>query len=64
MSEQWWRQEKTRFFWGQWGHLLPESYRKPGPPMEELLKKLSQIGATVFVESMSNADVHHSGASW
>ena len=44
-SQPWWDQEKIRFFWGCWYH-LPNA----GVPMEEVMKNLSQIGATVFVE--------------
>jgi len=46
-SEPWWTQQKIRFFWGQWG-----PYGDPelnALSTEQLMKNLSQVGATVFV---------------
>ncbi len=54
----WWEQEKIRFFWGQWGHLT-----NAGVPMNETMKNLSQVGATVFVDHgsthLENARLAH-----
>jgi len=44
-SGPWWEQEKIRFFWGCWYHSTDA-----GIPMEQVMKNLSQVGATVFVE--------------
>jgi len=47
-SKPWWKQEKIRFFWGQWKHL-----EKAGVPWEETMANLSRAGATVFVDSIA-----------
>ncbi len=41
----WWDQQKIRFFWGQWSR-----FRDSGIASEEMLHRLSQVGATVYVE--------------
>ncbi len=47
----WWKQEKIRFFWGQWQH-NPVA----GVPMRQVLEHLSRVGATVFVTSHFRTD--------
>lgn len=44
-SQPWWTQQKIRYFWGQWVY-----YQDMGVPTEQIMKNLSQVGATVFVK--------------
>ena len=44
-SKPWWKQEKIRFFWGQWGHLEDAK-----APWEQTMANLARAGATVFVD--------------
>ena len=41
----WWDQQKIRFFWSQWGR-----FKESGISPEGMLQRLSQVGATVYVE--------------
>jgi len=47
-NKPWWKQEKIRFFWGQWQH-----QGNAGVPMEETMANLARVGATVFVDGMA-----------
>ena len=44
----WFDREKIRFFWGQWDH-----FKKEGIARDEVMKNLSRVGASVFVEHYS-----------
>ena len=57
----WWDEEKIRFFWGQWWHMsgvdqggqaIGEASMSP----EQLMKNLSQVGVTIFVEGGMHLD--------
>ena len=52
----WWKQEKIRFFWGQWSRFVTA-----GVSMEEVFENLSRVGATVFVEDDARVDTDHPG---
>ena len=47
----WWKREKIRFFWGQWGQ-----HAKAGVSMSDVIGSASRVGATVFVTGKHRAD--------
>ena len=49
-SRPWWREQKIRFFWGDW-----HSLDLVGVPIEHTMKNLTRVGVTVF------ADAQHAG---
>ena len=45
VSKPWWERQKIRFFWGWW-----QSMDVVGVPIEETMKNLTRVGATVFAD--------------
>jgi len=43
----WWKQEKIRFFWGEWNYL-----DRVGVSAEEMVRNVSRVGATVVAEGL------------